>query len=264
MNNEIDQVVDIWKKSYSDSLPEKNTYQSTEQLKRLAALFSPGRSFYYIVNFHDLKFEFVSDEIEEMTGFSKEEVEMKDLLTLIDDLPTLQKKEAVVKDFVLNHIQGDDLMNYKIIYTYGMIDPKGEKRTMLLQNVIISITEDGNVQHCLGIHTDVTHLKMVISNTINIVNLSRGPSYYNIGIDTGTFHPENVQLNDKKVKLLSPREREIAQLMAKGYKGIKIADELNISTHTLTTHRKNMLKKLRCSNSTELIVLCLAEGVVKL
>ncbi|REE00435.1 response regulator transcription factor [Marinoscillum furvescens] len=62
---------------------------------------------------------------------------------------------------------------------------------------------------------------------------------------------------------LSPREYEVLQLITKGHKTAQIADELNVSVHTINSHRKNILKKLNLKSPTELIVYALETGLVK-
>ena len=62
---------------------------------------------------------------------------------------------------------------------------------------------------------------------------------------------------------LSPREYEVLQLITKGHKTVQIADELNVSVHTINSHRKNILKKLNLKSPTELIVYALETGLVK-
>lgn len=52
---------------------------------------------------------------------------------------------------------------------------------------------------------------------------------------------------------LSERERQIMDLIAQGKTSKQIAYELNISIHTVNTHRRNMLSKTNSANSTELI-----------
>src|SRR5690606_36990124 len=52
---------------------------------------------------------------------------------------------------------------------------------------------------------------------------------------------------------VTPREKEVLQFVAKGVSTKQIADELGISIRTVESHRINMLKKLRVSNSAELI-----------
>ena len=62
---------------------------------------------------------------------------------------------------------------------------------------------------------------------------------------------------------LSPREFEVLQLITKGHKTVQIADELNVSVHTINSHRKNILKKLNLKSPTELIVYALETGLVR-
>ena len=52
---------------------------------------------------------------------------------------------------------------------------------------------------------------------------------------------------------LTAREREVLELVANGNSTKQIADFLKISIRTVESHRINMLKKMRVSNSAELI-----------
>lgn len=62
---------------------------------------------------------------------------------------------------------------------------------------------------------------------------------------------------------LSQREIEIVQLTARGLVAKQIADALNISTHTVYTHRKNILQKLKVKNASELVLLAVNKGWVE-
>lgn len=53
--------------------------------------------------------------------------------------------------------------------------------------------------------------------------------------------------------VLSNREREILQLIARGHTSHQIADELFIGKSTVDTHRKNMIRKLGLSGAGELL-----------
>jgi len=52
---------------------------------------------------------------------------------------------------------------------------------------------------------------------------------------------------------ITPREKEVLDLVAKGNSTKLIADQLGISIRTVESHRINMLKKMKVSNSAELI-----------
>ncbi|MCR6642553.1 MAG: LuxR C-terminal-related transcriptional regulator [Sporocytophaga sp.] len=53
--------------------------------------------------------------------------------------------------------------------------------------------------------------------------------------------------------MLSKREKEVFTLLAQGKTSKQIANELNISTHTVNNHRKNMLQKTNTANVSELM-----------
>ncbi len=61
---------------------------------------------------------------------------------------------------------------------------------------------------------------------------------------------------------LSPREIEIVRLAAKGLIAKEIADVLNLSLHTVYTHRKNIMKKLQLNSSSELVLYAVNKGLV--
>lgn len=52
---------------------------------------------------------------------------------------------------------------------------------------------------------------------------------------------------------LSPREREVMQLLAEGYSNKEIAERLVVSPSTVHTHRSNLMTKLGLSSRHELI-----------
>lgn len=53
---------------------------------------------------------------------------------------------------------------------------------------------------------------------------------------------------------LTPREQEISHLIAQGYDTTKIGQILFISPKTVRVHRANIMKKLSCETTSELIV----------
>ena len=55
----------------------------------------------------------------------------------------------------------------------------------------------------------------------------------------------------------------LGRLITKGHKTVQIADELNVSVHTINSHRKNILKKLNLKSPTELIVYAMETGLVR-
>ena len=64
-------------------------------------------------------------------------------------------------------------------------------------------------------------------------------------------------------ELLSPREREILQLLAEGKTNKEVATTLFISPHTVDTHRGNILEKLGLHSAAELILYAVRKGIIR-
>lgn len=62
---------------------------------------------------------------------------------------------------------------------------------------------------------------------------------------------------------LTVREIEVVQLAAQGLIAKEIASKLNLSTHTVYTHRKNIMRKLKLNTSSELIIYAVNNGLTK-
>ena len=63
---------------------------------------------------------------------------------------------------------------------------------------------------------------------------------------------------------LTPREREIVQLLSEGYSTRQIADRLHVSCKTVATHRENILRKLQLDGIAALTRYALREGLSSL
>jgi DNA-binding NarL/FixJ family response regulator len=61
--------------------------------------------------------------------------------------------------------------------------------------------------------------------------------------------------------LLSPREREVLQLMSEGKSTNKIADSLHVSVKTVETHRQQVMHKLNIHNVAGLTKYAIREGL---
>ncbi len=61
---------------------------------------------------------------------------------------------------------------------------------------------------------------------------------------------------------LSERECEIISLIAEGRSYTRIAEALNLSAHTVTTHRRNIMHKLGVNNSAAVVMYAVKNGLV--
>ena len=64
--------------------------------------------------------------------------------------------------------------------------------------------------------------------------------------------PGAAPISDPELDLLTPRERDVLRLLARGYAYKEIAAELFISVKTVETHVSSVLRKTQLSNRYEL------------
>jgi len=79
----------------------------------------------------------------------------------------------------------------------------------------------------------------------------------NIDVDDLSSEPlahEEIQLSD--------REKEIIQLIAEGLTNTQIAEQLFLSSHTVNTHRKNIMAKLGVKNTAGIVMYAVKTNIV--
>lgn len=76
--------------------------------------------------------------------------------------------------------------------------------------------------------------------------------------------PSGVHEEDHPEETLTSRERKILEFVALGKTSKEIADQLNISMHTVITHRKNISRKLGIKTVSGLTVYAIINGIIRL
>jgi len=72
-------------------------------------------------------------------------------------------------------------------------------------------------------------------------------------VDNESCRIIDVRLTDRRIHILTDREKEILNLIKEGKLSKQIADTLGISVHTVNRHRQNILEKLSVGNSMEAV-----------
>lgn len=70
------------------------------------------------------------------------------------------------------------------------------------------------------------------------------------------------QGGEDSYELLTNREREVLQMVAEGKTNKDIAAALNVSTHTVESHRKAVLQKLNLHSLPELMLYAMRKGLI--
>lgn len=265
MHKDLEKISDVWKEMYSRRIMEYRSFDISEDFKKFASIFSPGNSYYYVVNMHNLEVEFMSESVKQFIDIQTEAVTMRDLLETIlpEEIENIGLKSKVISDFYTSFLDQENVLNYKNMFSYRMKDKDGNIRTMLYQAFPLNVLENGTPEHVFCTQTDVSHLRVPSTNSVSFMHITGGKNYYNVDTSKGKFDPENIDGgNHDFSKLLTDREKEILIKLAKGLNAEQIAEQLNLSPHTIKTHRRNFLNKTGCTNTTELVAKCLTNGII--
>lgn len=68
-----------------------------------------------------------------------------------------------------------------------------------------------------------------------------------------TSNPDRYKSYIDALKILTPREIEVMDLVIKGLTSLEIANKLSLSKHTIDTHKKNIALKLELGGSKAII-----------
>lgn len=99
-----------------------------------------------------------------------------------------------------------------------------------------------------------------------IQNVMEGRRYLSTAIADEVFE---MLLNadaekEDSLDVLSPREREILQLIAEGNTNAAIAEKLTLSVRTVEAHRAHIISKLRFNSQAELVRYAMQQGLITL
>ena len=104
-----------------------------------------------------------------------------------------------------------------------------------------------------------------LANAVNAVVKNRSYISPQIADTVMQDYTRNLTINDTStVSALTPREREVLQLIAEGLTSTQIASRLFVSEKTVSTHRRQIMEKLNIFSVAELTKYALREGLTSL
>ncbi|HBH47730.1 MAG TPA: DNA-binding response regulator [Bacteroidales bacterium] len=79
------------------------------------------------------------------------------------------------------------------------------------------------------------------------------------------FLAKNFYKQPKKTSkiVLSDREKEVLSLICQGHSNQEIADAIDLSVHTVDSHRRNLLNKTSARNTASLVMIALRDGLIE-
>lgn len=114
--------------------------------------------------------------------------------------------------------------------------------------------EEIYIQKAIQLNVSGFILKKSESNDLytSISQVFHGKKYFSVGLPDKQIQ-KMMEKQGKVPSILTLREKEVVQLLVRGYSNKQIAEKLFISPKTVENHKANMMDKLQLSNKSELI-----------
>ncbi|TXE17513.1 LuxR family transcriptional regulator [Psychroserpens burtonensis] len=206
-------------------------------------------TFFCITNTQSLEFEYISKNFKACLGLDSNELKTQGMRYFWSrihpsDLEKWLKALNELMTFTLGNINEED--RYKANYTWNYRFKNAENVYVNLIQNTTPLAFDSQGKPIIGLaHYTVLHSKIKMDITASAKLLNNQNEY------------ETLYFNNYGKKLLSEgisnRERDVIRLLVLDFSSKEISQKLNISPHTVDTHRRNILKKLNISSTGELI-----------
>jgi len=238
----------------SDYETAQHYFEKTKHLHSSLDLLNQANSFFYWFDFVRMKYLFVNSNIEKVTGYTAKE--------WINGGPGFAFSTVYEEDVVRLQACHKELFRYfyslsihernRVRYGYETrIVTKYKKVIWIIQQgSFIEIDQEGKPIISFDVTLDITDFKK--DNKVMSLNM--------INDTTNEKHIVHFPISGDEI--FSFREKEILHCLEKRMSSKEIADILEISVHTVDTHRRNMIKKSKCYDTSELIIYAKNNGLI--
>lgn len=232
-------------KSYDNPSLEKHINKIIE----MDTFLPYSSTFFCITNTQTLTFEYISKNMSACLGLDKKDLERQGMRFFWgrmhpNDMEEWLKALNELMDFTLNNTKIDDRKRMTYTWNYRLKNSKGNYVNIVQNTTPLGFDSDFKPIIGLAHYTVLSpEIKLQVCASAKLLNEKN--------------EYETIYFNNFSQKLLSQglsnRERDIVRLLVLSYTSKQIGDKLNISSNTVDTHRRNILKKLNISSTGELV-----------
>lgn len=208
----------------------------------------PGKQALYVMNWKENRVSYQRN-ILELLGYEEEEFTEEIVHARIhpDDMDVVSRViKGIVKHYI--DIQQPGLATF-LVMSYRLLKKDNTSIRVMRQSGVFETSKSGKLISNWSVLTDIDFMG------------KKGPVLWDINgyeVNLDAFREE---VYNEFANFFSKRELQIIELIRNKKKSKQIASALNISKHTVDTHRKNILKKANCKSSDQLLAFCRRNGI---
>ena len=245
---EYQEIQEVYKSIFeSYSKPSLETH--IQKIIELDQFLPYSSTFFCITNTQDLKFEYISKNFKACLGLDSVELKAKGMKYFWsrihpEDIEVWLAALNQLMEFTIDEISEKDRTTANYTWNYRFKNAKGEY-VNIIQNTTPLQFDDAKKPIIGMAHYTVLDGDMHMDICASAKNLNDNNEYETLFYE--------IVYSQKLLDVFTNRERDIIRLIITKNKTEVIADKLNISIHTVNTHRKNILKKINIDSTFELI-----------
>lgn len=230
-----------WREYYPSKLPPKRDVSIEELIKEERKNILPSPYFYVLYDHELSELLYISPKVKDIYGFSQTQINDHNEhllfeITLEDEKPVVLRLIKKIWDEYYQlgkHYISGHIFNLE----YHVRSLNGQVLHIMHQNEVFTFTEADLPKTVIARFVDISWL--FPEEKDRVVKL-----YVYNRKTNGVEHYWEEKINKSSVFQLTPREKEIQELLNHGFTSKEIAHKLNISVETIKTHRKNIKAKL--------------------
>lgn len=206
-------------------------------------------TFFCVTNTQELSFEYVSKNVISCLGISQKELKkggMKAFWSRIhpDDIDRWLTALSELMVYTMDTLAPEERIRMSYTWNYRLKNEEGIYVNIIQNTTPLVFNSQGKPIVGLA-HYTILHEKLELPITATAKYLNENNTY------------ETKYFSNYSQKLLSDditsRERDIIRLLILNLSSKEIAERLHISSSTVDTHRRNILRKLQLNSTGELV-----------
>ncbi|KGL63923.1 response regulator transcription factor [Polaribacter sp. Hel1_85] len=237
---------------YNEIFDTYSKVEIEEHIKKLIELdfyYPYNTTFFCITNTAQQNFEYISKNFTACTGLSIEKMQeggMNYFWSLFhpEDIKLWLSCLNELMVFTMNDLNDEQRKKMSYTWNYRIKNAKGNYITIIQNTTPLQFDKDHKPIIGLAHYT-------VLDGDLNM-DICASAKYLNEANEYETVFYKNMS-NSNLLDSISNRERDVIRLLISKKTSLEIAENLNISKHTVDTHRRNILKKLNLTSTFELI-----------